>query len=60
LSRFSPAILDRMTRCHFAPCITLEPVCRYSRETEKLIGESQHAYEDLVPSHVLNFGNDVL
>jgi hypothetical protein len=60
LSCFSPAILDRMTRCHFAPCITLEPVCLYSRETEKLIGESQHAYEDLVPRHVLNFGNDVL
>lgn len=56
LNHFSIGDCQRLARCHFAPCTTLEPVCRYAKDVEQAIGESQDAYARIVPRQVTDFG----
>ena len=54
---FSPAHLERLSRCYLAPVITCEPECEYAKEVERLIGEKQTDNLEMVPPFLRDFGN---
>ncbi|MGE3938808.1 MAG: hypothetical protein AB7F90_09065 [Nitrospirales bacterium] len=52
---FPPASVSRLSICHLAPVIKTEPECAFPRSVEQAIGESQTAYQHLLPPELLNF-----
>ena len=58
LNLFSDAEVERLSLCHLVPAITIEPQCRYSKDVERAIGESQTDNLHLVPKLWQDFGND--
>jgi hypothetical protein len=59
LCHFGERELERLPRCHYAPCLTLEPVCLYPEKVETAIGERQSAYVQQVPRQVTEYGQFV-
>jgi len=59
LQRFLQADLDRISRCHMVPALSVEPTCTYAKEIERSIGEKQTDYLDLVPKVLTDFGRVV-
>ncbi|MBC8459567.1 MAG: hypothetical protein H8D67_16375 [Deltaproteobacteria bacterium] len=59
LQRFLQADLDRLSRCHMVPALSVEPICTYAKEIERYIGEKQTDYLDLVPKVLTDFGSAV-
>jgi hypothetical protein len=59
LQRFLQADLDRLSRCHMVPALSVEPTCTYAKEIERYIGEKQTDYLDLVPKVLTDFGSAV-
>ena len=56
-SLFSPADLERLSRCYLVPVITCEPECEYTEEIEKLIGEKQTDNLGIVPDVLRDFAD---
>ena len=54
---FSPADLERLSRCYLTPVITCEPECECTEEVERLIGEKQTDNLDIVPNVLRDFGD---
>ena len=55
-SAYSQEHISRISICHLAPAIKIDPECAYSRKVEQAIGESQMAYQHLLPPELTNFG----
>ena len=55
---FSPEDVSRISIGQLVPAISHDPVCVYSRNIEKAIGEPQSAYQDRVPSALAAFGGE--
>ena len=56
LEIFDEKDVQRIATCHLVSVIAQEPRLVFSHEAEKIIGEHQEQYMELVPNHWLNFG----
>ena len=55
IGMFPPKRVARLSICHMAPVIKTEPECVFPRSVEQAIGESQTAYQHLLPKELIHF-----